>query len=214
MKKILLAILMIGCFVGNAVAAGNPEDVVNSMIKDLQKDGGPLGVVNYVDWQTAFDGVPEQERKGMGVNSPEELKTFYQKLYTDPSAFFQKQMSARLATVPADQQAAMKAQMDQMSAQMKVKFEQAKEDIKKTKFEVGSAKIDGDKAVVHVSTTLNGEKKEDDINLIKIDDKWYLPSLLQGKGGNEGQAKASIPAPAKAPVAAKPAVPAAAQLKR
>jgi Domain of unknown function (DUF4878) len=199
MKKILLAILMLGCFAQIAVAADSPEDVVTKMVADLKKDGGPLGVINYVHWQTAFDGLPEQEKKGMGVNTPEELKTFYQNLYTDPSAFFQKQMTARMGNVPAEQQAAMKAQMDQMSAQMKEKFAKAKEDIKKTDFEITNSKIDGDKAVVHVSTTLDGAKKEDDINLIKIDDKWYLPSLLQGKEPSKEQA----------PVAGKPATPAA-----
>lgn len=188
-------------------AEQGPEDVLRQMIKEIKQKKDQGVVVDYVDWDSAFNNIKPENRARMTAKSPAELKEQQKKFFTDPKKFVSEQIEAGAASVPAEQQAMLKANKEQISTSTAERIKSENERVSKATYEVGTAKIEGDKATVPLTAKMDSKTETHDIAMIKKDGKWLLPypqMLLQPV-----QAPPQRPAQTSAAPAASPAAPAA-----
>ncbi len=67
-----------------------------------------------------------------------------------------------------------RAEFDSMSADDREMARNMLGMLREIEFEILGSEVDGNQAVVHVSVTFMGDSQEDDIELIKEDNKWVI----------------------------------------
>ena len=154
-----------------------PQATVEKMFAEVKAAQSMVPIAEYVHWETMFASFPEAERRVAGASTPAELKAHFVRFFEDPAKRMRELMEANLRTMPADQQAMMRKQLDETMPQMDALAKQQREKMMRTKLSVKGAKIDGNKATVAVSATRDGEARTDEIRLVKIGKRWMLPNL-------------------------------------
>lgn len=181
MKKLtafIISALALLVFTTGANAQGaTPEETVREVINEMKKAGGPEAMMKYIHWDSALNSMPEAERNELGITSADDLKSFYQTMFTDPTAFMKRRMHKEYSQMTEEQKALIDKQLSQMTGIMKSKIEEQKEKMAKTKFTVGEADISGESATVVVESSLDGQTKQSPVNLIKVDGKWLFPGF-------------------------------------
>ena len=181
LRKSFYLCLFIAGFVSfsfSANAANDPIDTVKAAIEAIKQTGDPAAMIEFVHWDTAFAGLPADQKKSMKVNSGAELKNFFIQFFKDPSIMIKPKIEEMKAKVPADKQAQFEQQMLALSATMQQKLAEAKEKLKSIQYEIGKATVTGDLASVPLTSTIDGKSSTKDLKLINIDGKWYFPSLM------------------------------------
>ncbi len=197
------------------VVAETPEEVMQEIVTKIKAEENSAPIVEYVDWDSAYAEAPEQQKQLMQLDSPVKLKEFYREVLKNPAAMMKKHVEMRMSQVPEDQQAMMRATVSQMETVIKKKEAEMKDKIAKTEYNVGTAKITGDDAVVPLTTTFAGEEKTHDVDFVLKDGKWLLsspgfaveqkaPPVKTGGAVPSGMLKAP---PAAAPASPSPAPP-------
>lgn len=178
-NALLLAAAFFVSFAGTlqALAQTAPDAVLKEIIEKIKAAQNASPVVDYVDWKEAFEKAPAEQKQAMNISGPDQMKDFYREVLTRPSELLKKQFEQRLAAVPPDQQQLMKASVDRMEQMMRQKEEEMKKRINETTYEVGEAKVDGDKAVVPLTQTYQGSSKQEQVEFVKSDGRWLLPSV-------------------------------------
>ena len=192
-------------FASTASAAPTPETTVKEIVDKIKAAASPSPIIEYVDWDGAFQGLPEEQKAMMKITSSSEMKGLYRKILEDPIAAMKEKMKEQMATIPAEQQAAAQQQMahmEEMIGQQKAKMT---EQIKATEYEIGKSTVDGDKATVKLTQSYQGQKREEEIALVKKGDKWLLSSVDMFKPRQGPPAGAG--APGGMPKGAKPMTP-------
>jgi hypothetical protein len=162
---------------GAALAEQKPNEVLKELLDKIKSQSNASAVVDYVDWQEAFNKASEEQKKNMNVTGPEQMKQFYRQILESPAVNFRKQVEERLASVPAEQKPMMEQQLKRMEEVMRKKEEEMKEKIAGTTYEIGEAKIEGNAAKVKLTQTYKGETKEEDVQFVKSGERWLLPSV-------------------------------------
>ena len=177
LRFISLLTLCLVALTSNALAQQKPDDVLKELLKKISEKQNASPVVEYVDWQEAFAKAPEDQKKTLNITNPGQMKEFYRQILESPTANFRKQVQERLAAVPEEQKPLMEQQLQRMEDLMRQKENEMKEKIAGTKYTVGDAKIEGNSAKVKLTQEYKGEKKEEDVQFIKVGDRWFLPSV-------------------------------------
>jgi hypothetical protein len=198
-KKAVFALLLSPlCLAAVASADSTPDGTVKEIVGKMKSQGNPGAIVEYVNWDKAFEQFPEQQKQQLNIKSADDMKGFFREMLEHPSAIMRKQMEARLSTVPPDKQEEAKASIEQLAAAMQKKEEELKDRLVNTKYEVGAPRIDGDTAVVKLTQTYKDQTKVEDVKLEKDGDHWMLPNVnLTPPAKNPA---AATPAPGAAPV--------------
>jgi hypothetical protein len=203
-QKLILALVLLGLQATVVVAEQTPEAVVSEMMAKIKAAGSPAPFIDYVNWPLAFKSAPEQMKAQMKVTSADQMKTTFQRMFTDTKAFFHEQMKDRLAAVPEDKRAMAEAQLEKMNQMIDQQQAQMKEQIQQTDYSVGKATVEGNSARVMLTQSYQGQTREREVQLTKEGGAWLLDSATIFQ--EQEQAKASAPAPS-AP-AQQPAAPA------
>jgi len=172
-------------FVSSAFAEVQPAEVVTEMIAKIKAEKNPAVIANYVHWPTAFKALDPKQKRLLEVNTADELKTYYKNLLNDPRTIILSQLEKHIQDLPEDKQAAIKARLSGIADQASSEFQKKKNKFLDSDYTVGESKISGDAASVEIFTNSQGEKKSESLSLIKVDNRWYLPSVDKlGKDSN------------------------------
>lgn len=177
MKKIVFMLMVICFCTGNALAEMSPKKIVETMTSQMKKTGNVVHILDYVYWPKAYESLSVRDRTQMGITDPQQMKTRMQQLFNDPSAIMAQGLQNQLSGLTPEQKTMMEAQMKQVSAMMQSKRKEMSDKLKQTSFQVGSEKIDGNRATVPVTSVYQGETEKKDIQFEKIEGKWYLPTI-------------------------------------
>lgn len=171
--KLLLQGLLVCVCSSVCLAEKSPEAVVEEIISKMKKSGDPKVMTDYVDWQSAYDQMPPSARTAAKINSPEQMKTYYNGIAGGNGALEQT-LSAQLDKVPADRKAAAQALIQSMSKQIESGKAKMDARIKDSTYRVLSSKVEGNNATVLVESTYQGETKNQELPMVKRDGKWLL----------------------------------------
>lgn len=187
-RNALLVALVILCSVSFAVAESKkpaakdakekgPDATVQEIVGRMKKEGNPSVVVEYVNWEKAFAEFPEKQREQLSVKNSQELRTFFFEMLAHPTDMMKKQMETRLTNIPADKQEEAKQSIAKIQEMMRAKEVEMKQRLSQTEYQIGDVKVDGNKAVVKLVQTYQGQKREEDVPLEKENGRWLLPSV-------------------------------------
>jgi hypothetical protein len=171
-----LAITLFVLSLSSSAFALTPEETVKEIVEKIKSAGTPAPIVEYVDWESAFSGIPQEQRSMMKLASAQEMKVAYTKVINDPVAAIKERMEAQIATLPADKQAEAKEKVKMMEQSINKQKAEMTDRIKQTEYQVGKADVKGDTATVNLVQDFKGDKKEQQVKLIKKGDAWLLAS--------------------------------------
>lgn len=174
MKKLFLFLLISVCF------AATPEETVNKMYQDLKSSRSLSTLVDYVNWDSEFQALKPEDKKSIGVNSSSELSAFVKKFLKSPGAVFLEKVKGTLEQVPPAQAAEIMKELTKKGAELDTAIKKFEGEISKWEVSVLNSKITGDKAIVNVKESFNGQTAERPIEMVQVNGKWYLT-----KGGVE-----------------------------
>ncbi len=152
-----------------------PREVVAQIVLRLKESKSPLVILDYVHWPSAYASFPEREKIAINVQSAEDLKRYYDKVFTDPSALIREQIAPKIKALPEDKRPELDAKLAAMEGVIKARFAEMTDMLARTEYQLGAAKEEGDTAVVELTTVLDGNSSSHDVRLIKIDNRWRLP---------------------------------------
>ena len=213
---LLLALMALSFFISISPAAAEvgPKETVEIVLQQIKQKGGPAGMMDYVHWDSAYNNLPEIEKKNFNVQSSSELKELYKVMFENPDLFMKQQMRKRFGNLEPNQKAAFETQLDQMANMMKEKIKEQKDKMARTNFTIGDVDVEGDNATVKVTSALDGKTKQTDVKLVKIDGKWLFPGFQMAAQHGKGTPPPNTSRPpaerkaekdaANKPVAAKP----------
>lgn len=196
LRHIPLATLMLVGVLAQAttvLAEQKPDEVLKELLDKIKVQANASAVVDYVDWQEAYSKAPEDQKKTMNITGPDQMKQFYRQILESPAVNFRKQVEERLASVPADQKPMMEQQLKRMEELMRQKEAEMKEKIAGTTYEIGDPKIDGNIAKVKLKQTYKGETKEEEVQFVRANDRWLLPSVAVMANDSKPSAPAAKP---------------------
>ena len=202
-QMILFSVLATLIAFGSALAETSPRDLVIDITKQMKEAEGPAPMLKFVHWPSVYKQLEQSGHLAKAnISSPDQLKAFYEMFFSDPETFLRQQMMARMKDVPEDQKELMKTRVDGLVQQLAAKMKESRRQLADTAFEVGEATIEGHKASVPLTVTKPGKEPEIEIvELRRIDNQWFLPSLI---GEGKKAAPAAEPAGAESQQPASP----------
>lgn len=158
-------------------AAPGPSDVVTEMVVKIKALRSAVPVVDYVHWETAYERLNEKERTARGFRTPFEMRDYYFRLLSDPESFTRQEVLSRIAGMPPEQRQQFDKVLEAALERVRETQAQMRERFRETQFDVGEAKIEGDTARVKLITMVDGRSMPGYIELVRRNDRWYLPSI-------------------------------------
>ena len=174
MKKVLLFLIISLCF------ASTPEETVNKLYTDLKDSKSLASLVDYVNWDSEYKLLSEDDKKAIGVTSSSDLSEFVRKFLKSPGDVFMEKVRAQMSNVPPEQSEAMMKELTKKSQELDQAIKTFENGISQWEVKVIDSAVSGTKAVVRVKETFNGQVAERPIELVQVNGKWFLT-----KGGVE-----------------------------
>ena len=168
-----------------AAAEMSAKQTVEEILSKMKAAESPAPVVDYVDWKGAYEKMPAAQRQAVGVESAEGLRSFYSKMMTNPKEVMEKKLEEQLASMPEEKKSMMRASMGRMEQMVDQRQEMMRKQLAETEYKVGEATMEGEVATVPITQTHNGETKQRDIKLTKVDGRWLLDSATMFEEGTK-----------------------------
>ena len=179
MKTLGTRILIFICLTLSLVSpcvAETPEEVVTKMMDKIKAVGSPAPYLDYVNWDSAYSSLSEEQKTQMKVSSAKELKGTFEQMFTDTESFFRAKFDEKIKDVPASERSMHEAKFKQMVAAIEMQQERMKEQIKNTDYKIGESNVKEDKATVKLTQTYEGQSRDRTIHLTNESGAWLLDS--------------------------------------
>jgi hypothetical protein len=160
------------------VNGADPAATVTQMVVKMKALRSTAPIVEFVHWDTAFQGISEAERSARGFKTPAEMREYYTLMLSDPEGFARREVALRAALVPPEQRAQVEKALESSLDQIRGASDRMREQFREIQFEVGAVKVEGDTARVTLTTRLGGTAAEGPIDLVLREGRWYLPSVV------------------------------------
>ena len=179
MNKIIFSIsLMVFLFSPSiSYSQETPEETLNKILSEIKSSASTAPVVNYVDWDKAFESLPEDRKKIIAVSSPDEMRSYYESILKDPLAVMEKQYEKKIAGLTPEQKPIFEQNFARLKDILEKKSKEMEKRISESEYEVGKAEIKGSKAAVPLKRKYIGKTIEENVVLEKSGDKWLLPTV-------------------------------------
>ncbi len=190
MKK-LIFIFGLLVFIGTTFAENTPAHTVQEIINKMKETQSPVVVLDYVNWEKAFQRFPAVQKEQLKVSTPDQLKKFFDNMLRNPSAVVRERINQEINKAAPEQQENLKKNLELVVAAIAKKEDEMKKRISSTSYEVGAVEVKGGIATVMLTQTYNGEKKTEKVILEKEGERWMLPTADLGNNSGQGQAPAT-----------------------
>lgn len=187
MNKVLLSIFLTAFLIFPAVSYSQetPEQTLNKILSEIKSTGSTSPVVNYVDWDKAFENLSEDRKKIIAVSTAEEMKSYYESVLKDPLVVMEKQYQNKIASLAPEQKPVFEQNFIRLKSVLEKKSKEMQTRISESEYEVGKAQITGNKALISLKRTYIGKTLEENVTLEKFGDKWLLPAVNSLSGGRQ-----------------------------
>lgn len=176
LKLVIFTCVAIFVFPATAFAQ-TPAKLLQEIAAKLKATGSAAVLVDYVNWDSAFQNVDPRQKDQLNVQTPDALREYYRQLLTNPEKFLRQQIEGRLEELPPDQRESAKQKFEAALVEARAKLAESKLQFKESQYTVGEETITGDQAGVKLETVYKGTPKSDTIRFVKINGKWYLSSV-------------------------------------
>ena len=179
MNKIILSIFLTAflSFPTVSYSQETPEQTLSKILSDIKTSASTTPVVNYVDWEKAFNNLSEEKRKKNSISSSQEMKSYYENVLKNPIAIMEKQYKKKIASLTPQQKPIFEQNFARLKSALEEKTKEMSERIAESEYEVGVAKVTGDIAIVPLKRKYIGKTTEENVRLEKSGDKWLLPGV-------------------------------------
>lgn len=162
-----------------AHAESDPRALVQRIVNDMKEERSPSVILAYVHWPTAYADLPVAERTRMRVSSPEGMRRYFERFFTDPRAFLQEDLANRPGLTASEREDAAE-EIEKVVELMTEKQGDIRRRIERTTYQVEEPRITGNRALVQLVSSLDGVTHREPIALVRINGDWYLPSPAAG----------------------------------
>ena len=160
------------------LAEKSPEQIVKTVFTKIKQTGTPLPVLTYVHWETVYARLSEKEKSYLSIKNPKDLRNTISEFIKSPEKLIQRNLiQTSIEGLSAEKQEALKAQISEITEKIKDRTSQNTVKLKQARFNIGTAEINGNEAIVPLNITVSGQERNESIKLVKIDEKWYFPSI-------------------------------------
>ena len=197
--RIVRTLLLLFCFIltvsptaigqSSDGPSATPDKSLSNLVQRLKATKDPLVILDFVHWPTAFRNMPERERQGIRVSSPEDLKAHFQKLFQNPDGFLKDQLSAKFPGLSDEKRREIERNQGRLVAAMKDQRQRMQERLARTDYQIGKVEANGNNSTIELVSVLEGETKISKVKLERVGNAWYLPSVRfvqdQKSGGGD-----------------------------
>ncbi len=176
---------------GGAQAEG-PDEVLRKIVAEMKTAGNPSPVVDYVEWEEAFEQMSPQSRTQMKISSADDLREYYRGTLKDPVKAMRSQLQEKMKVVSFENSSQIKQYLAREQEKMVREQQEVMARIRDTKYQVGPAIIEGDTANVKLTQIYKGKVSTEEVRFVKSGETWLLPSVSALSGANS-----DVPARAK-----------------
>ena len=175
LKQVMFSVFVLFTAISSH-AITKPEEAVQEMVTKLKQAGDYAVLLDYVHWETAFTQMSAQEKQALQAQNPSQLKTVVKEFLISPKKAILSKVGKDMEALPSEQKEMMTKMLTQQAEQIQTERAKRNQEIKRTEFKVGNAKVNGSRASVEVTELLDGQSKTRNIDLVLIANRWWLPS--------------------------------------
>ncbi len=175
LQRVIFALFLF--FPSVVFAGGGPGDLVLEMISKLKETRQASVILEYIHWGKAFESFPARDKARIRVNSPEEMKDYFETFFRDPGSFLKREMEQQLTSLDPAQADMARANMERMVKTVEQKQLEMQQKMSEAEYSLGEVSVQGNAATVELISQLDGEKKSRKLPLEKVDGRWYLPGM-------------------------------------
>lgn len=172
----LLSITMLLICSNSALAEESARGALESMIEAMKASSDFTTLTQYVDWDSALDSLPAEEKTRLNINSGEDMREFFQMSLRNPVELVKRRFPGQLAALPPEQQAMLEGQMAGLGAMLKGKIQEEENKLRETDFIIQNVQENGESAKAHLLTRYRDKEKPVNISLVRKNNKWLLSS--------------------------------------
>ncbi len=183
LKIIITSVLFLSLIILNSTAAlaNTPEGAVYEAINKIKSKGNLTPLVESVDWKGAYEALPKIEREAMKIKSADDMKTYFKKeAESGPEDSVNKLKETFKKEKKVGESPEEKAKRQEALRTIDKELQNQKNNLSKmisrTNYKVLGSTIEGDSAKVKVLKTFEGDAKEIELDLKKVDGTWKLVS--------------------------------------
>jgi len=154
------------------------EETVLKMMSELKESKNPSVMLNYVYWPQAFANFPAEQRAKLQISNAEELKSHFKAIIEDPGTFMREQLVNHAQDLPEEHRAAAVESMKSMVDEMESHNEVMRKNMGLATYQARTLRMDEVSALIELRTTLGDSTDIDQVELVKIEDNWYLPTVV------------------------------------
>lgn len=176
MRMAFSVLFLVISLAGSAFAQG-PAEVLKVIVGKLKSSGDIRMLEDYVDWNTMLSDFGAEEREEFGIKTAEDLRNFYRKSFEDPSFLMKEMLDKQREGATAEEKAKIDETMKEMEKSIQEDMVTMKKQLTETEYTVGKETIEGDRAKVELTTKFEGDTKSDQVEFVKVNNKWLLATL-------------------------------------
>jgi len=154
------------------------EETLLKMMSELKESKNPSVMLNYVYWPQAFANFPAEHRARLQISSAEELKSHFKAIIEDPGTFMREQLVNHAHDLPEEHRAAAVKSMKSMVDEMESHHEVMRKNMRLADYQARTLRMDEGSALIELRTTLGDRTDIDQVELVKIANDWYLPTVV------------------------------------
>ena len=190
--RIVSTVVVVMLFGPSIAFAQSPVEITQEIIKQLKETQTMDAAIEHIDWEGAYEQLPEEQKKVMKLKSAEDVKESELRNFQSDGPDALDALNKALAAATGDERKRLESMKDRLTESLARQEADNRTAFIRIGYKIGKSSIDGDKATVELIKTLEGGKKEfDNLEFRKINGSWKLKSAAAfnpapGWGGKTG----------------------------
>lgn len=174
MKKIILLIFILLLPNTSYANRSTPYETVGELSNRLQSSGN-LGILcEYVDWETIFEKLSNEEKSFYGYGSGEDLKKYYKKKFEDSETQIIQELKNQIKTTRGKDREKLEEQVANFEESVKKAKDALLKNLHGSTYSLISSKELEDKAQIVVKKTTPDSSTTKEFSMSKRDGTWYF----------------------------------------
>lgn len=174
--KFVIACCVFSLVLPSFARAESPIDIANRLIVELQKKQSLDPVIEQVDWQGAYEKMDPEQKKQMGIKSPEDLKALQVENYRGIGGKMKGSLEKAFNSAPPDQAALLKVMNDRLDSSLAEQKKKSEENFRQTSYSLGEAHVGENDAQIEVVKTVGERVTTSTLEFVKVKGDWKLKS--------------------------------------
>lgn len=151
-----------------------PKGTVIEVIKSLKQENSYKAVLDYIHWPSAFNDLRDEEKKNFEISSPNDLRKYLTKAVSNPEQLIRKRFELMLVGKSEEERQKFNKILDKQIKQIRIRQKELRKKIEESTFSIVGIEQNENTAQVNLKARFKNTSETKPLNLIKINEKWYL----------------------------------------